>query len=210
MEINDDRQPRVTRRGSPARRTAVQPRSAGWGCRQRQDPRAGLTLVSALVYIGLLALIAAMLARIAAGLIKTNTQAQLAGEIVDNAQHALGVITAEIQQADSVYTSTSVLATHPGQLSLATTHNLPSDENITYLDFYLDDEHLYLKREGGGAELVTSERVKVSNLQFTHLNPTGEHTAVRVAATFTADVAATDVQTQTAVSLTNTVALRAY
>lgn len=170
----------------------------------------GLTLVSALVYIALLALVAAMLARITAGLIRTNTQGQLSGEVIDNAQHALAIITQEIQQADSVYAPTSVLNTHPGQLSLATTHDLPTDENITYLDFYLDDEHLYLKREGADAELVTSERVKVSNLQFTHLNPTGEHSAVRVAATFTADVAAADIQTQTAISLASTVALRAY
>lgn len=170
----------------------------------------GLTLTSALVYIGLLALVAAMLARIAAGLVKTNTQGQIAGEVIDNAQHALAVITQEIQQADSLYTPTSVLAQHPGQLSLATTNNLPSDENITYVDFYVDDEHLYLKRESSAADLVTSERVKVSNLQFTHLNPTGEHSAVKIVATFTADVAAADIQTQTAVSLTNTVALRAY
>ncbi|MEK7557028.1 MAG: hypothetical protein AAB538_03565 [Patescibacteria group bacterium] len=170
----------------------------------------GLTLVSALVYVALLALVAVLLTRFASGIIRTNTQSQLAGEVIDNAQRALAIITAEIQQADGVYTPTSVLATHPGQLSLASENNLPADENITYIDFYVDDEHLYLKREGGAAALLTSARVKVNNLQFTHLNPTSEHQAVRIAAMFAADVPGTDLQTQTAITLTSTVSLRAY
>lgn len=170
----------------------------------------GFTLITALIYVALLAIVAALLARFAVSIIRTNTQAQLAGEVVDNAQRSLAIITQEIQQADSIYTPTSVLGAHPGQLSLATTQNLPSDENITYLDFYVDDEHLYLKREGAAAQLLTSERVKVSNLTFTHLYPTSEHSAVRIAATFTADVPDTALQTQTSISLTSTISLRTY
>lgn len=170
----------------------------------------GFTLIAALVYVALLALVAVVLARFASSIIRNQAQSQLAGEVIDNAQRALAIITQEIQQADSVYTPTSVLSAHPGQLSLATTNNLPADENITYLDFYVDDEHLYLKREGAIAALLTSARVKVSNLQFTHLNPTSAHQAIRIAATFSADVPGSDLQTQTAISLTSTVSLRKY
>lgn len=170
----------------------------------------GFTLITTLVYLALIIGLVVVLSRAAVHFISANTQAKLAGEVIDSAQHTLAVITSEIQQADSVYTPTSVLGSHPGQLSLATTQNLPSDENITYLDFYVDDEHIYIKREGSDPVLLTSQQVKVSNLTFTHLNPTSQHQAVRISATFTADVPDTKVQTQTSLPLTSTISLRNY
>lgn len=170
----------------------------------------GLTLLTTLVYAALLAVIATLLARVAVSFIRANTLARLNGEVADSAQRALAQITQEIQQADRVYPPTSVFNTHPGQLSLVTTQNLPADEDITYLDFYIDDEHLYLKREGAAAALLTSQQVKVSHLTFTHLYPTGQHQAIRLNATFTADVPGSDVQTQTSLPLTSTISLRKY
>lgn len=172
--------------------------------------QAGFTLVTTLVYAALLALVAAALSRVAVSFIQAKTQSQLSGEVIDNAQRALAVVTAEIQQASGVYTPTSVLGTSPGQLSLATTLNLPADETITYVDFYVDDEHLYVKREGAAAALLTSARVKVSSLQFTHVNPTSEHQAIRITATFAADVPDSSLQTQTSLPVSSTVSLRAY
>lgn len=176
----------------------------------KQSASKGLTLVSLLVYITLFAMVTAMLARLISGLLHANTQAQLAGEVLDNAQSAMATIAQEIQQADGVYTPTSAFGSHPGQLSLATTQNLPADETITYLDFYLDDEHLYLKRETAAAALLTSERVKLDNLVFTHLNPASPYPAIRVSATFSANAPGSDTQSQTTLTLTKTVALRAY
>lgn len=170
----------------------------------------GLTLLTTLVYVALLALVLTVMTRLAAGLLHANAQAQLAGEVMDNAQSTLATITQEIQQADGVYTPTSVLSSTPGQLSLVTQHNPPTDETITYVDFYVDDEHVYVKREGSAAQLMISPRVRVESLQFTHLNPTSAHSAIRIAATFTADAPGGDLQTQTSIALTKTVSLRAY
>lgn len=170
----------------------------------------GLTLITTLVYIALLALIIIVLTRLTAGLVHANAQARLAGEVVDSAQNALAAITSEIQQSSAVYTPTSVFNSNIGQLSLVTTHNLPTDETSTYIDFYVDDEHVYVKRDGSTTQLVTSARVKVTQLQFTHLNPTSAHPAIRITATFTADVPDTALQTQTEITLHRTVSLRAY
>ena len=170
----------------------------------------GLSLITTLVYVGLLALVLAVATRLTAGLLHANAQAQLAGEVIDNAQSALATITQEIQQADGVYTPTSLLNATPGQLSLATRHNLPTDETITYVDFYVDDQHLYVKREGSAGSLITSPRVKISHLEFTHLNSASPYPAVRIAATFAADVPDSKVVTQTSIALTKTISLRAY
>lgn len=170
----------------------------------------GLTLITTLVYVSLLAVVVVVLSRLTAGLLHANAKAQLAGEVIDSAHSASAAITQEIKTAEAVYTPTSALSTSPGQLSLATTHNLPADETVTYVDFYVDDEHLYVKREGQAAQILTSPRVKVSNLIFTHLNPAGAHSAVRLEATFTADVPDSALQTQTTMNVTSTTALRAY
>lgn len=170
----------------------------------------GFTLISALIYIGLLAVVSAMLARLTADFLRLNIQGQIIGEVTDNAQRVLEVLTQEIQRADSVYTPTSTLNSHPGQLSLATTNQLPSDETITYADVFVDDERLYLKREGSPPELITSERIRVDNFVITHLNADPNHPAVRLQYTLTYDSPDTSLTTPVSVPITTTVTIRSF
>lgn len=170
----------------------------------------GFTLISALVYIILLAVVAAMLSRVAADFLRLNTQGQVIGEVTDNAQRVFEIMTQEIQRASAVYTPTSVFDTHPGQLSVVTTNNLPTDETVTYVDIFVDDGRLYLKREGSDPELITSQRVRVDNFVITHLNADPNHVAVRFSYTLTYDSPDTSLTTPVSLAITTTVATRAY
>lgn len=158
----------------------------------------GFTLLGLLVYAGLVVIVGLFITEFTLQIIKIHSEITAIGETSDSAQRAEEIITQEIHHAVNVYAPTSV----PGQLSLETTRYTPSDEDRTFVDFYLDDDHLYMKREGAAAKLITSEQTTVSNFVLTYLNAGTAYPAIRLSLT----VAYHSYQT----TLASTVSLRSY
>ena len=169
--------------------------------------RQGFTLIEVLVYSTIFVIIGVVVSSYFIQIVNVTEVSRRSRESNDNAQRAMSVITQEIRHATAVYTSTSVFTTNPGQLSLETPRDLPTDENTTYVDFYLDDEGIYLKREGQVEELITSEKVKVTNFTFTHLTG-GVDSSVQV--NLTIEYKDATPGPKTPVTLTQTASLRAY
>ncbi len=168
----------------------------------------GFTLIETLMYAGLLAALGAVLTLAGVRIIRQNAHAQLTAQVLGNARGVLEDMSREVRHGTGVYVPTSVFASHPGQLSLATREKLPADEKETYVEFYVDDERIYRKREGAAAELLTSEQVKVTNLVFTHLNSSNDP-AIRIEMTVVPVAAATAATSQASIKLTTTASLRA-
>lgn len=129
----------------------------------------GFTLLEIVLYVGLLMIVVVFANSFAVAIIRINASSELTEQARDNAHHTLDIIDKEVRLARSVYTPTSVFGTSPGQLSLETGEQLPTGETTTYVDFYLDDERVYMKREGLGPELIIGENIRVTNFTFTHL-----------------------------------------
>jgi len=108
--------------------------------------QSGTSLIEVVVYIALLAIMGTAITFFAAQIIRHNAHARNTAQVIDSARSTLAFMTSEIRQSSRVYTPTSTLGAHPGQLSLATTKDLPSDENETYVDFYIDNNRLYQKK----------------------------------------------------------------
>jgi type II secretory pathway component PulJ len=170
----------------------------------------GFSLLEVLVYISLLTVVGLALVGFATRIIRSNSEAQLKAQVLDNARSAMALMTKEIRHANGVYDPTSTLLSHPGQLSLATTFDPPADEQETYVDFYLDDERLYRKREGSAAELITAEKVRVTNLTFTYLQQTLAVPAVQITLTVEPADAASGAADRSTVTLSSTASLRQY
>lgn len=168
----------------------------------KKTPKKGFTLLSLLVYAGLVVIVGLFIAEFTLQTVKIHSEITALGETLDNAQRAEEIITQEIYHAVNVYTPTSVFNDHPGQLSLETTLYTPSDEDRTFVDFYLDDNHLYMKREGEAAKLITSEQTTVSNFVLTYLNAGTAYPAIHLSLT----IAYHSYQT----TLASTVSLRSY
>ncbi|OGY25415.1 MAG: hypothetical protein A2Z24_02900 [Candidatus Woykebacteria bacterium RBG_16_44_10] len=168
----------------------------------------GFTLIEMLVYAALLAIVSMVLVSFFIQVVNVTETSRRARESLDNARRSLDVIGQEIKHGVNVYTPTSTLGSSPGQLSLETTRDKPVGETSTYVDFYLDAGGIYLKREGPGAQLVTSEKVRVTNLVFTLLNSTTGTPAVRVE--LTAVYKDPISGPSNAVTLVSTTSLRSY
>lgn len=168
----------------------------------------GFTLLETLLYVGLLVVVVVFANSFAVAIIRTNASTERKEQVREVAAHALDIINKEIRLAKSVYTETSVFGTSPGQLSLETGEQLPSGETTTYVDVYIDDAHVYIKREGQSPELITSEDIRITNFTLTHLTASGPGSAEAIRIDMTAAYDAP--LSGSAVRLMTTSSLRSY
>jgi len=122
----------------------------------------GITTAELVVYVGLLAMISVFLVQSLLMLLVAYRRLQGERDVVSNARAAMETLARETQGAVSIYTPTSVLGVAMGQLSLETPLNPTAGETRSYVDFYADNERLYMKREGLAAIALTSESARVT------------------------------------------------
>ncbi len=135
----------------------------------------GFTIVELLVYIAIFAILITSVTAFAISFVENSSKTKIKKEVSLGAYSAMKSMVYEIKRANKVYIPTSNFDNHPGQLSLETSHELPLDEQRTYIDFYLDDQNrLYLKAEGQDPQLLISENLKVANLEFEYLASSSE------------------------------------
>ncbi len=171
----------------------------------------GFTLIELLIYLAVFVIILAVVVSFSFWAVNSNNFARAAIEVQDNARKVLERMTYEIRSASGVYVPTSVFNSPGGQLSLATTLDLPVGETITYEDFYLDDGKLFLKKEGGqAAEQITSDRVTITNLDFKYLTSTTTAESIQVSLTVDYNNPSANPYLQAESNSTTTATLREY
>lgn len=123
----------------------------------------------------------------------------------ENAKMVLDQIAYELRSAKSIYTPT----TTANQLSLETSKYLPSDENHTFIDFFLCGLAICLKKESQNPVVLTSEDVQVTDLKFTSfLN--GTIPSVKIDITVDYLNSTNDPSLVSSITLTSTTSLRSY
>ncbi|OHA68319.1 MAG: hypothetical protein A3A27_02650 [Candidatus Wildermuthbacteria bacterium RIFCSPLOWO2_01_FULL_47_18] len=161
----------------------------------------GFTLVEVLMYVAVLVLVVG--AVLSFLLFAADSQLALVSQrsITLEGSRAMESVAKEIREAKSIYTVTSVLDAHPGQLSLETKKALPAGEQETFVDFFLCEERLCMKRESQTPIALTSPSVKVENLVFRQV-VSGSIPSVRIELTLSSKGNQTN--------FTQTVSLRVY
>lgn len=160
-----------------------------------------------LIYIAVLAMIILAVSVFFTWTIKTNAKVKVAREVLDNAQRVMAIMTYEIKEAKSIYTPTSTST----QLSLETTHYLPSGESSSYIDFYLcgtATTTLCFKKESQDLVVLTFDRLEVNNLEFTLIGTTTPSVKIDLGINFKNPQNRPEYQA--VINLTSTVSLRSY
>ncbi|MCP6726947.1 MAG: prepilin-type N-terminal cleavage/methylation domain-containing protein [Patescibacteria group bacterium] len=127
-----------------------------------QQHNRGFTLIELLVYAALLVLIVAAVTTLLFGVLKSHVKARAVRDVIHNTILATDAVSLEIKEATSVYDST----TSSSQLSLETTKNLPVGETSTYVDFFICESRLCIKRESQSPIALTSDSVEIRSLVF--------------------------------------------
>lgn len=134
----------------------------------------GYTLIELLVYIALFGAISLIMMGVFAVVNRTNAKIVSYTAINTNAYSAMDRMIYEIANSGHVYTPTSNFvnfnynALKASQLSLATAQGAVSPEGLSYVDFYLENETIFLKKEGASPIALTSPNISVQNLQFSY------------------------------------------
>lgn len=165
----------------------------------------GFTLMEVLVYVAVLAIIILAISSFFLWAIRSNTKTKALRETLDNTRRVMEIMTYEIKEAKSIYTPT----TSPTQLSLETTHYSPEGEKTSYIDFYLCDTQLCLKKESQDPIVLTSDSVEINNLLFTRI-VSGEFPSIQIDLTINYKNPANRPEYQASVHLTSTTSLRGY
>ena len=140
----------------------------------------GFTLLELLIYIAVIALIITAVSAMLLWGVRSRAKAKVMDEVTRQADSAMTIMLREIREAGSVYTPTSILGSHPGQLSLQTAKYVPPGEILGYIDFFLCGTRLCLKKEAQDPVALTSENVVVDNLVFSSVGGSANPSAVRV------------------------------
>jgi len=150
------------------------------------NKKQGFTLMELVIYLGIFIIIITTLSLFAITFIKAIHKSQIKKEVSLNAYSAMRTMLYEIKTAKNIYNPISIFDFNPGQLSIETTNNLPAGEQITYIDFYIDDDNkLYLKRENQEPQVLISEDLRMDNLQFEYIASSPE--SIRISITVAYD-----------------------
>lgn len=128
----------------------------------------GFTLIELVIYIALIGVMVAVVAESFMVVIKLNSRIVSISEMNSNASAAMERIIYEIQNAKYVYTPTSDFTVTSPQLSLATAQGASAEEGMTYIDFYLENNTIFLKTEGASSVALTTPAMSVENMQFSY------------------------------------------
>ena len=161
----------------------------------------GFTLLEIIIYIALLSLITLLVSSVVIYFTNANAQSKGDREVLESARRALEEMTYEIISAKSVYTPTST----QNQLSLETSKYAPTGETVSYIDFYLCDTRICLKKEGQTPIYITGETTEISSLTFNQISINGS-ISVKINLAMKHSNATNGVQPS--VNFTSTVALR--
>jgi len=168
----------------------------------------GFSLIELLLYVAIITIVISAIVGFGSWAIQVGTKTKVNSEVVNNARLAMDTMVYEIKKAHSVYTPTSVFNVHPGQLSLEQL-NATTTESSSFVDFFLCDQAICLKREGSNAIAITSSRVRITNLIFKQLLNSASSPSIQIMFTINS-LASSRPEGNASTTLITTANLRSY
>ena len=121
----------------------------------------GFTLVEILVYSAVLAVMLLAISNFFLWVKRANNKTRSQRQVLNDSAIAMEILSNEIKSAKEIYDPTTV-EDSPGQLSLKTAKNVPAGEDETYVDFYVCENRLCIKRESESQEALTSDKTEIT------------------------------------------------
>ena len=168
--------------------------------RRRSTNQSGYSLVEAVIYTALVALLSVLLIGCLFIMYRSFKETRANRDLLDSAHTAMERMTREIHTAASVDSAASTLGTSPGVLRLNTTDSGGSAKTI---QFGLSSGTIQMQDSGSYYGDLTTNKVSISSLVFTEITTTSG-TAVRVELS----MQALRSPSNKSISLSDTIALR--
>ena len=174
--------------------------------------KSGFTLIEMIVYVALVGVISIVLFSVIFFVIRANNKITALSKVSSNAHSVMERMTYEIANSKYIYLPTSNFVNYDynsskgDQLSLATEIGVSSSENISFVDFYIENDTLFLKEDGSDPVALTSSGVLVSGMEFSYYK-NGSRESIMIDMVIQAKNSAIS---DSEIHLVNTVALRSF
>lgn len=174
------------------------------------DNKKGYTLIEMLIYIALLGIIMVVIVGVFFTISRTNSRIVATIEINSNAYSAMERMIYEITNADNIYLPTSNFSNYnyngakAKQFSLVTKQAVSINERIAYIDFYLENNTIFMKQDGASPIALTSDNVLVDSVDFYYFK-NGDRESVKIDLTVNSN---NILNSETKIDLSTVIALR--
>ncbi|MDP2641515.1 MAG: type II secretion system protein [Candidatus Yanofskybacteria bacterium] len=166
----------------------------------------GFTILEFLVYATILVLVLFAIGSFLLWTVRVHMKAEAMRETRISSERVLERMGREIREAKSIYTPTSVYAEHPGQLSLETSKYALAGDQTSYIDFFLCESRLCLKKEGEIPIALSPAALEITRLVFSQI----DSGSVRIELEARRETASERPEFQASVSITTTVSVRSH
>ncbi len=177
---------------------------------KKEKKGTGFTLAEVLIYISVLTLIVSTAISFFLWISKSNNKAKAARETLDNTRRAMEIMTNEIREANGIYSPTSAFDIYNSQLSLETVKYLPEGESTSYIDFFICEQRLCLKKEGQDPIALTSDMVEIENFKVYQIATTSTIPSVQINLKVKYKTSSSKPEHQFSINTTSTISLRSY
>jgi hypothetical protein len=165
----------------------------------------GVSLIETITYVSILTVIILIILSFFIWAMRSNMRINAMKEVLSSNRSAMQLISQEIMEANSIYYPTSSST----QLSLETSKYIQSDEEISYIDFFICGTRLCMKKEALDPVAITADSVLVSDLRFNWIS-TSSIPSIQIYLETKYKANDNSFNSNVAVGATSTAALRVY
>lgn len=140
----------------------------------------GISLIEIIVYVALLGGISVFIANFLIQTVNSYHRVRAEREVLSNARLLLETVNKEIAQAQEVYTPTSRFDDDAGQLSLLTGIATTTGHTANFVDYYVDNGLMYVRREGQNTATLSASSVRVTKFRLERIVQGLNREAVKV------------------------------
>lgn len=146
----------------------------------RLKEKKGFSLIEMVVYASLLAALSVWLVTISMHMVNAYFLLRAEREVIGNARVLLESVSKNIAEASEVYAPTSRFDSDIGQLSLLTSEGAMPEHETAYVDFWVDNGRLWMRKEGQTSLVLSSTAVRVSQFRLERITQSLSHQAVKI------------------------------
>ena len=181
-------------------------------CKKKHEIKEAFTLVEVLVYTAVFVIIMVAVSSFLLWAIQLQARSNAMREVLENTERVMNRMVFEIRGAMGIYWPTTTST----QLSLQTPRYLPPDETFSYIDFFICENRLCLKKEPQNPPTLTppvaltSDNVEITNINFLEVATASSTPSMQITLTAKYKNPNNRPELDATVTLTSAASLRAY
>jgi len=171
---------------------------------QKKESQRGTTILEIIVYTALFGIIAIIISNFLIQIVNAYNISRAEREVLSNGRLLLETVTKSLSEAEEIYTPTSAFNKDLGQISLVTKTNVKPEHETAFIDFWVDNGRLWMRKEGANPSALSAASVRIGKFRLERLSQGLRRDAVRL----TLQVNFAQQKFSSTITLTATTALR--